>query len=262
MGAANKRIDLYVDVFEELEQLASARRELMPDELIKAILLEFQELTYLTDDPAQYDLVRLDTDEPLDPAVSIGAQLRDGIRLKLVERRLQPPRRAAVPPANLYLTDQATGKVYRLPWLPAIVGRDDKNQPQNDLVAVDLSSSPTGLRVSRRHVMISGDTDGYSVACLSSNPATVIRGEAQQPLTAGKLQDLEDGDFILLDRSNIRLRFMVRKPAQDAVAELVGTVTGQGANQDDRGVQGDTGNEQEHTSDDNLPQTGNARANR
>ena len=209
MCAADKRIDLFIDVFDHANQHASARRELMPAELIGAILQEFGELDYLTDEPDQYELVITGTDAPLAPDIAIGAQLRDGSRLRLLERAFEAPRGAAEPSSYAYLSELGTGKVFRLYWLPAIIGRHDAKQAQNELVAVDLSSFPTGLRVSRRHLIIAEDGDRFVVKCLSGNPATVVRGDESHNLAMETPFALETGDILLLDRSEIRLRFVV-----------------------------------------------------
>ncbi len=52
------RLDLRIDVFEKANQRALAMPNLTPPELIEAILLEFRELEYLSNKPADYLLIK------------------------------------------------------------------------------------------------------------------------------------------------------------------------------------------------------------
>jgi pSer/pThr/pTyr-binding forkhead associated (FHA) protein len=89
----------------------------------------------------------------------------------------------------------------------------------NELVAVDLQAFSTGLRVSRRHVIIYEQEGVYFVESLSSNPASLLRtspsgdgSEQAVELTETRVP-LLSGDVIRLERSAILLKFIVRDSA-------------------------------------------------
>ena len=110
----------------------------------------------------------------------------------------------------VYLREQVTGKVYKLHWQPAIVGRRTESQPRVDWVAVDLQPYPTGLRASRRHLMITEDHRQLQIENLAKNPATIFRnGDTRIPIEAEKVLLLPD-DIISLERSQIVLKVITR----------------------------------------------------
>ena len=212
MSTNQKRLDLRIDVFEKPAQWAKPLPTLKPPELVDAILQEFQELEYLGDTSADYYLVSADNeaallqeDEPLVP------QVANESRLKLLEVERPLPPGTKRPSQAIYLRDVANGQVYKLHWLPAIIGRPDKNQPHDDRIAVDLESYQTGLRVSRRHAQITEQNGRYFIESLSRNPTTVKNDEGTEDV-GDKKRPLQHGDLIQLERSNITLKFIVRSP--------------------------------------------------
>ncbi|MEZ4662928.1 MAG: hypothetical protein R2911_35725 [Caldilineaceae bacterium] len=141
-------MDLVIDVFELKAQQARVLDNLRPPDLVKAVLAEFQELDYLGKSPAEYRLLRADTNAALDETEPLGSQLLRNDHLVLAERVQPTPSGAQRPEQNLYLRDVAANTVYKLHWLPAIIGRWDETQPNNNLLAVNLDAHAAGPRVS------------------------------------------------------------------------------------------------------------------
>jgi len=204
------RLTLKIDVFEEKEQTAVALSGLTPPELIKSILQEFRELSYLNESPDEYALLKADDDTPLDDEMAIGYQLRDDDRLIMVEKERPLPSGTACPSHSIYLRDQTVGTVYKLHWLPAIIGRPDKNQSHDDWLAVNLERHKAGLRVSRRHLEITEESGRYFVSGTPRNPTTIKGVDGGEMLVMEEKRPLHNGDVIHLERSNIALKFIVR----------------------------------------------------
>lgn len=208
--APSGRLDLTIDVFEEKGQRAWPLAELTPAELIAAILEEFRELEYLSDDPADYLLRKRADGEALEEEAQIRHQLLGGDGdLVLVEREQPLPRRAQRPSRPIYLRELSSGRVYKLDWIPAIIGRPDAKQPHDDWVAVNLEMYKMGLRVSRRHAQITEQNGRFFVQSMSRNPTTLKTGEETRPVMP-EPQMLHNGDLIQLDRSDITLKFIIR----------------------------------------------------
>ncbi len=213
--ASGNRLQLKIDVLTLPEQAAWALPELTPPELIDAILQEFQELEYLSQERGAYTLhllkqgerQALDTSQPLQPQVSNGAHLV----LAEVERP-QPLNTRAAPQAA-YVRDVTHGRVFRLDWLPAIIGRPDPSRPMNQQVAVNLQSFEYGLRVSRRHAQITAVGEQFYIENLANNPTRVN----DEPLH-GRVP-LNHGDHIWLERSNITLKFILQEPPEIDMAD-------------------------------------------
>lgn len=209
MGASKDRIELSIDVLDILAQRALALADLTPAELIGATLKEFGEIEYLGIDPTDYRLVNAATGHELDGNQPLRTQLGNGDSVKLVEREKPLPSGGRRPDAALYLREMASGRVFKLHWLPAIVGRPDRNLRDNQLLAANLEMFPSGLRVSRRHVMIDYQNGQYGVQCMSGNPATLRRpGGESFPLNATGRTHLLADDILYLDRSEIALKFI------------------------------------------------------
>ncbi len=147
---------------------------------------------------------------PLNDEEPLQNQLGNGSKLIIVENEEPLPPQTSRPSDPIYLREQASGKVYKLHWQPAIIGRPDKNQTMNDQVAVNLDSYKTGLRVSRRHAQITEKNGTYFINSMSRNP-TSIKGEEGNPIpVSAEKRPLHNGDLIHLERSNITLKFIIR----------------------------------------------------
>lgn len=235
MGAKEPRLELYIDVFPLKKQRALVLPTLMPEELALAIIQEFGgrqivdesggngkravapekllKLAYLSDNPNDYQLLRANGRKPLDATVPIGAQLSAKDQLILTEQDLPLPEGTTRPSRPAYLRDQNTGKVFKLHWLPAIIGRSDPNLPQNDRLAVNLSSYRTGQRVSRRHAQIGEAGVQFYVEPLSPNPTAIKYPDGKiTPIKDQRL--LRNGETVLLEGSQIALEFIVRDQGQ------------------------------------------------
>jgi pSer/pThr/pTyr-binding forkhead associated (FHA) protein len=103
-----------------------------------------------------------------------------------------------------------------------MIGRRSENRPQNELVAVDLRSYPSGLRVSRRHVRLTEQNGVFFVENLSkSNNEVLLLSQDQAAPTpvAADPVPIAPGDVIRLERSDIELKLIVRAtPAAWATA--------------------------------------------
>ncbi len=212
MSSSQARLDLLIDIFDLARQPARVLPKIKPSQLVEAIVQEFREIEYLADDPAQYYLARASDEMPLDDSVELGRQqLASNAGLVLRERQPSAPDGARPFSRRIYLREQKLGKVYRLAWQPAIIGRTAESQPQGDAqpVAVNLQPFPTGLRVSRRHLSIDESDGELAVENLSNNPALIQRtGGVQIPIEAGKIP-LRADDIILLERGQIALKVIL-----------------------------------------------------
>jgi cytidylate kinase len=200
------RLEVFIDIFEHKKQRAQALVSLKPNDFVAAILDEFNELEYLGNDPKSYRIIKKsDGNELADDALQ--NQLRGGEQLALVEHSPAIPSNASAPSAHLYLREQSNGKLFKLNWLPALIGRPDSGQ-NNEELAVNLSALG-GLRVSRRHAQIVEKANNYYVEQLSSNPLSVRDSQG----TVSEVKDfhpLQHGDVILLERSQLALKFIIR----------------------------------------------------
>lgn len=210
MAANQNRLEVRIDIFEKTNQQALALPNLTPPQFIEAIIQEFRELEYLSDSPAEYQLRKAQDRSSLTEDQPLGEQIKPGERLILVENGVSLPADTKPPSQPVYLREQSTGKVYKLNWLPALIGRPDKSQAHNEWIAVNLDSYKTGLRVSRRQAQISEENGQFFIESLSSNPTALKRGNgAIVPVSSGK-QSLRHGDIIYFERSNIALKFIAR----------------------------------------------------
>jgi hypothetical protein len=204
------RFDLRIDVFEEEDQWAKPLPSLKPAELIAATLQEFRELEYLSGNPNDYLLVRKEDMTPLDPVEPLAAQLSNGASLVLLEQERPLPLGTKRPSHPIYLRDQTSGKVFQIPWVPAIIGRPDPNQAHDDWLAVNLESYPSGLRVSRRHAQITEKNGRFYIHSLSRNPAIIKKADGSETAVSEAPAPLSNGDTVFLERSNITLKFIER----------------------------------------------------
>jgi hypothetical protein len=207
------RLEIRIDVLDQPNQLAQPLADLTPPELVAGILQEFREIEYLGIDPGDYYLLRSADSAELNPTVELAKQIGAEPHLQLIERPVAVPQGAQRIDDKLYLREDQSGRVYRLAWVPAIIGRSDPALPADNLVAANLESLPTGLRVSRRHIRITHEGGQYYAESLSSNPATLRRAAGGATPLGRTRQALAAGDVLYLDRSEIALKFIVR-PAE------------------------------------------------
>lgn len=208
MSTRTDRLELFIDVFDHAQQRALALPTLNPRTLIAAILQEFRELEFLSANPAEYQLVQAADQTPLQEEQPLAKQVSNGQHLRLLERELSLPKGGEPPPLPLYLRDTATNKVFKVHWLPAIIGRLDPQVRDNELVAVNLEEYPTGLCVSRRHARIIRENGQLLLVSISSNPTALITNQGPKPVT--QPQPLQSGDVIHLERSDISLKVIMR----------------------------------------------------
>lgn len=208
MSGGQARVELQIDVLTLKGQRAQVLPGLLPGGLVAAVLEEFRELEQLGERADEYALVRADTGAALDEQIPLSQQVSAGARLALVERVTPLPEGASRPGQPLYLREQA-GQLYRLSWVPALIGRRDQRLPGDELLAVDLARHDAGLRVSRRHARVIERGGAYFVEGLSQNPTVVRRSDGGETPVAGAPVALAGGDVIYLVSSQIALKFLV-----------------------------------------------------
>lgn len=211
MSTSQTRLDIRIDVFEKEDQWAKPLSSLKPPELVSAIFQEFRELEYLSGNPDDYFLMNKEDAVPLNPDEPLQKQVSNNAHLVLQEQE-QPIPFGTKPLSNpVYLREQSSGNVYKLNWMPAIIGRPDSNQAHDDWLAVNLEVYPTGLRVSRRHAQITEENGRYYIKSLSNNP-TILKNEANGETPIGNTpMPLANNDVLFLERSNISLKFIIRE---------------------------------------------------
>jgi hypothetical protein len=215
MANTTERIELTIDIFDARQQRALARPALTPDELVAAIQQEFcgdPDQIYLGAQPENYCLIRAATGQPLADGRPLAEQgLPKGERLVLTERAPAQPSGATAPSTPAYLRDQATGFVYRLHWLPTLIGRSGQLTDSARL-AVNLSGHPQWTRVSRRHARISEERGQIMIENLiDANPIVLRDSQGQETLlTPHKRYTIHDRDTIVLTNSGIELRVLIR----------------------------------------------------
>lgn len=211
MSNGSDRLDLRIDIFEKAGQQALALPTLSAPELVSAILEEFRELEYLSDTPEDYMLLAADSGTPLEKHKPLGEQLKSGGRLTLAESQAPLPAGAKRPSRHLYLREQASGKVYKIQWVPAFIGRPDKGQADNEWLAVNLASYSAGLRVSRRHVQITEENGQFFIESMSGNPTGLKGSDGNSRPVTGQKQPFHHGDVIHLEHSNIAFKVIIRE---------------------------------------------------
>ena len=222
MTTIHNRLEIYVDVFDERNQRALPLAELTPAEFIQAILEEFKhsKMEFLGDNADDYRLIRADNGSDLKPGIPLGEQLTTGDRVILEEKLSPLPEGTTRPFRPLYLRELSSNHVFRIQWAPALIGRPDPTQPHDDRLAVNLRHAETGLRVSRRHAQILEEQGRFFIQSLSSNPTSVLRDRNASPIqVTSKPLALLPGDIIILDRSNIMLKVILRRDTDPTVED-------------------------------------------
>ncbi|RME53444.1 MAG: hypothetical protein D6790_17680 [Caldilineae bacterium] len=207
------RIECFIDVFHHTQERAQIRPDITPAELVQAIIDEFAgEISYLGRNASAYTIWLMEEERELDPGQRVDAQIRPGVRLALREREKPRPPGAHLLARPFYLREINHGYIYKVPWLPAIIGRPDPSLAENELVLVDLHDLPNGARVSRRHVrLLERDGEIFVERC-ARNSVTLLRAEGGEESLENHLLPLHPGDKIRLDRSQILLEALFPEP--------------------------------------------------
>ncbi len=230
MSNKQSRLELLIDIFSLKKQRALVLPTLMPSELVTQVLQEFAgpnntskavseaapekylKMEYLCDSFDEYLLLKASTNQPLNPTISLGKQLAPLDQLVLVELDKPLPPDTLRPSRPIYLAEQKSNKVYKIHWLPAIIGRSDPNLPHNERLAVNLSRHIDGPRVSRRHAQLTEMNGQFFVTSLSTKPVLIKRSQDMQ----ARVEDgrgplpLNNGDELVFNNSQIALKFIVR----------------------------------------------------
>ena len=210
MTIPDERIECRVDIFQHVEQRARVKPATLPEEMLAAIVEEFHvDIPYLG---RNLDRYHLQCDRALLQAgTPLGSQIQSGAKLTLVENELSKPIYAQQLDVPIYFKEIRSGHVFKVSWVPAIIGRLDPSHPYSEQVSVDLTRLENSVRVSRRHIELS-ERDGILYAQLKSlqNEATLLKKKQKERV---KLNDryvsLENGDILRLERSKIELEVML-----------------------------------------------------
>ena len=204
--------DLEIRIFDVGVMKAQVVPSLTAHELVEAILLDFTtELPYLTGHAADYEVRIAGAEIGLDMTKPISQLAGKQPSLLLLERTPSLPQGARSIRPGGYLKEPVSNTVYRLGWQPAILGRAGQNMADNPLLAVNLGSYTTGLRVSRRHAQIIEEGGQYYIESLSSaNATSVVDKDGKRTSVQQGRHPLRSGDQVLLDSSDIRLLFLQR----------------------------------------------------
>jgi hypothetical protein len=213
MSTNQPRLELQIDVFDRAAQRALALPTLLPAELVAAVIEEFREIEFLGTNSAHYQLLKAADRSRLDDQVPVGQQLTTGAQLALVELAQPLPSGTQRPSRAIYLRDQERATVYKLHWLPAIIGRPDPALRDNQQLAVDLSAHAAGQRVSRRQAQIIEASGRFYIEHLSQNPTLVKDSQGVTTRVERDRREIRNGDTIVLENSQIALKFLVRDEA-------------------------------------------------
>ena len=131
MASSLKYLEVRIDIFDRPNQRAQVLPDLRPAELVSAILEEFgDELDYLSADPTAYRLRNSSDGAELDSGRSLEELVREGEHLVLEEADLDLPSHTRRPSRPIYLQEVASQHAFKIPWLPAIIGRVDPELPE------------------------------------------------------------------------------------------------------------------------------------
>src|SRR4051794_13498377 len=95
--AGQQRIELKIDLLDRTNQRALALPTITSNELIAAILQEFDEVDYLGKSADDYVLYKVEDNSALDASLPLSQQVAANARLVLKERELEIPSGAQPP---------------------------------------------------------------------------------------------------------------------------------------------------------------------
>lgn len=210
-----ERITLTItsELFDDIEQPASVRKNVTIRTLIDEILKEFSLLE------GRYVLKLRGSDEPLDNDQSmddLGIQTGGGLIFERERARLSQQIvsrggqffQGIMAPQALVLREQNTGSEFALRWQPAIIGRASANNPASaEALAVDLSRMAESRTISRQHAQITEYGGRYFVEGLADQNPTFLN-EAE--LQFGEKRLIERGDKIRVGRVTLLVEFQPR----------------------------------------------------
>jgi pSer/pThr/pTyr-binding forkhead associated (FHA) protein len=207
-------IELTIDVFDTVGQIAKVRKTLTVAGLIDEILREFEDLDRKT--PEFYAVYRKGINKPLDRNRSI-ADLDIQVHDELVFRYARGTSRERMPHnLKVFLVEDSTHQVFEINFQPAIIGRPDAEQAHNDLLAANLGSIPGGKLVSRRHAQITFENGQFFLENLSVSNQTYLNDE-KEPISEARV--IKSGDKIYFGRMRVETTFMVKELAAGSIVE-------------------------------------------
>jgi len=200
------RLDILIYLWASAGHRASVLREGTAEALIEGILHEFGgENLYLTPWARVYRLWCLRREMALEMDVALGQQgVCEGDQLVLRESGAPLPAGKRRPVGSLYLRELGCGVTHGVWFVPCCIGRQAYRPDDVDL-AVDLTDRAESQKVSRRQAGLNEIDGRFYLRRTADNPVW-LNGV---PLV-DEVRVLEDQDEILLVRSGIRLRVLLR----------------------------------------------------
>lgn len=203
------RTELLIDILDLKAQKALLLPDVTGRQLIRQILDEYAERRYLSDEVGDYRLTK--DGRPLDLSRPLSEQTENGSFIRFEERPVDTPLGAYPTPVLAYLKELDSGDLYRVRWVPGLIGRYDGQKVDNPLMVADMQSHPAGLRVSRRHARFIDRNERLVLESTSDNGTMIKKADGREiAIPNGEFLELEDGDVIVLTRSNIAFRYMTR----------------------------------------------------
>lgn len=199
-----KRTTISLDFLGISTEIAQACPDITIGQFIQEILVEFGlDYSFLNQHQPQDYVLRTAVDGfdlPFDQSVH---QIGGRGTLFFREKDLIVPETAVVNPMPFYLRYRS--HIFKIGWLPALIGRPITGDADNALLAVNLE--PFSLAVSRRQAKIVMENGRFAIRNLSENPILLngkplpfVSDTANLPAS-----NLQDGDTLLLQRSGITL---------------------------------------------------------
>lgn len=210
MTNPSDRIEYLINIFHYSNQRALALPSITPEALIESIADEFQdEIPYLGRNTDRYFLQAGQKRIPSKTLLS--EQVQAGSTLSLVETVQPLPSKSRLLDSPLYLREENSGYVYKIGWAPAIIGRNDPEKPDNELVSADLSGLEKSLMVSRRHIeLLERGGNIYARSLSPGNKSTIIkRNKGEKIPLVDRYIQLEHEDRIFLNRSKLTFRILL-----------------------------------------------------
>lgn len=187
------------ELFDEVEQEASVRKNLTVRALIEEIRQEFGLLEGSYVLKLRGSNAPLESDRTLDQlGIKTGDELvfeRERMHLsQQMFARGMPGARPISSGPRAVLIEQSTHQQFPLRWQPAQIGRSSATDPaSSQALAVNLANLPEGRTVSRQHAQITERAGHYFLEPLAEQNPTLLNDRALLP---GEKRPLTDGDVI------------------------------------------------------------------
>ncbi|MDW8298884.1 MAG: FHA domain-containing protein [Anaerolineae bacterium] len=213
-------ITISSDLFDQPEQEASVRENLLVRTLIEETLKEFN----LPQD-ALYTLRIESNGRLLDPEKTLEQQgVKTGERL-LFSRERRAPRREVILGNNAsrimfstskrpFFREDSRGEIFNIDFQPAIIGRPDHSNPASrELLAVNLEGYEGAKSVSRYHARVTESQGQFYIESLAEHNPVYLNGAM---VRLGEKRVMYPGDKVRVGQ--ITLTFGIRQSATQYIS--------------------------------------------